>query len=168
MKRNLFGVMTLLLAADATGGGGSGAAKEKTETSAEKAARLEAELAQLKATNAELAGYKQEREARDQADIEREKIIEEKMKAGLTRKQAESVIAHQKAYDEAVEREQVKRRPEIISILKRCKCLTGRITKEARTEIREAFPFMVRNEIEAAQKAYAAGWRPEKETAAAA
>ena len=127
----------ILLAADPASGG-NGAAP-KPETAEQKAARLQAEV----------DVYKAEKAAR----VEVETAIVEKTRHGLTREQAQAVIARQKAHDEAQEEFWAKRRPTVLKALKDHP--DDEVT--ARRELNKAFNSYVGvEEIEAAKKAQTA------------
>lgn len=101
--------LKLLLIPDAPAGNGTAA--PKPETAEQKAARLQAEL---EAANAKLEGF-----AKAESDrIAVEKKIAEKTSKGLTRQQAQAVIARQEAHDAAQEAEWAKRRPAVIKAIK--------------------------------------------------
>lgn len=122
----------------------------RAETTAEKIARLESE-------NAAMRGRITEFDQAEREKAEREKIIEQKMQAGLTREQAIAVIKRQKLVDAALEAEWATRRPKIIELLRRFRCTQGEVPYKCRLEIRKIVgPFIVLPEIQAAQKWLAA------------
>jgi len=92
----------ILLAADPVAGGAT--PDVKPETAEQKVARLQAEL----------DGYKAEKTARQEVEAG----IVKKMQQGLTREQAQAVIARQKSHDTAQEEFWAKRRATVIKVLK--------------------------------------------------
>lgn len=118
------------------------AAPVGAETADHKIARLERE-------NQALRQYHDSVEAEKAELAEREKIIEAKTRAGLTRAQAIAVIERQKAHDAELERQWASRRPQIIEILRKFPDLL-----DARKQISQLFPgIIIMEEIKAAQKA---------------
>ena len=78
-----------------------------------------------------------------------EVIIAKKMKVGLTRDQAVSVIQRQKDHDAAIAKQWGERRPKIIEILKE-----GLKEREMRAHVREFNAAITTDEINAAKEAF--------------
>lgn len=107
-------------------------------------ARLQAENEEMRKRLAQIDADKE----REEAD---EKIIKEKMDRGLTRPQAIAVIRRQREHDAATEREWRERRPRVIELLKQYHCTAGNVPMKCRVALRNLFPYITLDEIQAAQ-----------------
>ena len=94
-----------------------------------------------------VAANEKSRREREEAD---EKIIKEKMDAGLSRGQAIAVIGRQRAHDEANAKARATRLPALLKIIGRHKD----DLRTARREAREDFPFLDGGEWESAVAAF--------------
>lgn len=151
MRSNNFSMV--LRSATPTDGGGDGAGVK--ETPAQKLARLEKE-------NAGMRDQIERRAEQDRKTADEEKIIQEKIRLGLTRDQAVAVIRRQAQHDALLEKEWAQRRPQIIEMLKEHGCISGPVRLKVRREIREINGAITIDEIVKAQQVAASEAAPAK------
>lgn len=130
----------ILLMPDAAAGAGTPPPGGKPQGDKDRLAQLESENALLKA---QVNNY----ETQKKLAAQNEKLIAQKVAAGLTRDQAIAVIQRQKDHAAAIEALWARRRPAIVEVLKSVKGV-----REQRDSIRAIDASITADEVSAARK----------------